>query len=204
MSTVKDLFENEELMNNIVEDLDEILEDSEVTYEVWALGYTCDEELTDAEILVGEFNDPDAAIACAEKVSFKSLREAGYDEPDEKAVYFSIEVETVVEDPEDEDGGTINIGTVYSRELWTDGEYGSEEDALDFGDYEIVTTCAGDYELLDDGTLKLKAEFMKGFNKNDIIRVKFIDENDTYPLLYKIVSKVEYEDGDYFHCELMI
>ena len=204
MSTVKDLFENEELMNNIVEDLDEIPEDSEVTYEVWALGYTCDEELTDAEILVGEFNDPDAAIACAEKVSFKSLREAGYDEPDEKAVYFSIEVETVVEDPEDEDGGTINIGTVYSRELWIDGEYGSEEDALDFGDYEIVTTCAGDYELLDDGTLKLKAEFMKGFNKNDIIRIKFIDENDTYPLPYKIVSKVVYADGDYFHCELMI
>ena len=36
---VKELFENEELMNNIVEDIEDIPEDSEVTYEVWALGY---------------------------------------------------------------------------------------------------------------------------------------------------------------------
>jgi hypothetical protein len=201
--TVKDIYENEELMNNIVEDLYEIPEDSEVTYEVWALGYTCDEELTDAEILVGEFNDPDAAIACAEKVSLKSLRDAGYDEPDEKAVYFSIEVETVVEDPEDEDGGTMNIGTVYSRELWTDGEYGSDEDAPDYGD-PIVAVCSADYSLLDDGTLKLSAQFLKDFNKNDYIRVQFVEEPDSAILLYKIMSKVEYTDGDYYHCDLII
>ena len=45
--------------------------------------------------------------------------------------YFSIEVETVVGDPDDEDGGTMNIGTVYQRDLWIDGEYGSEEDIPD-------------------------------------------------------------------------
>jgi hypothetical protein len=210
MSTVKELFENEELMNNIVEDIEDIPEDSEVTYEVWALGYTCDEEMTDAEILVGEFDDPDAAIACAEKVSFKSLHEAGYEEPDEETIYFSIEVETVVEDPDDEDGGTMNLGTVYSRELWLDGEYGSEEETgleddeeSDFED-PIVAVAKDDYELLEDGTLKLSAKSLKGFNKNDYIRVQFLGEPDVARLPYRIVSKVIYADGDYYHCELAI
>jgi hypothetical protein len=194
---IKELLENDELMESIVDDLDDIPEDSEVTYEVWALGYTCDEECTDAEILVGEFDDPDAAIACAEKVSFKSLCEAGYEEPDEETVYFSIEVETVVEDPEDD--GTMNLGTVYSRELWIDGEYGSEEDVeppveLTTADYSVLT---------DDNTLVVSCKILKNFNKNDYVRIKFIDEPDSFVLTYKIFSKVEYKDGDYYHLEFI-
>mgnify|MGYP007133140429 CR=1 FL=1 len=196
--TVKELFENEELMNNIVEDIEDIPEDSEVTYEVWALGYTCDEEMTDTEILVGEFNDPDAAIACAEKVSFKSLHEAGYEEPDEETVYFSIEVETVVEDPEDEDGGTMNIGTIYSRDLWIDGEYGSEDDVD-----PIVELKNTDYAVLEDGELKVSRKFLKDYNKNDYVNFRFVDEPESFVLRYKIISKVIYEDGDYYHLDFI-
>jgi len=194
---IKELFENEELMENIVEDIEDIPEDTKVTYEVWALGYTCAEEMTDAEILVGEFDDPDAAIACAEKVSFKSLREAGYEEPDEETVYFSIEVETVVEDPEDE--GTINLGSVYQRELWIDREYGSEEDAN-----PVVELTNSDYVVLeDDNTLKVSCKLLKDFNKNDYVKIKFIDEPESFVLTYKIFSKVEYKDGDYYHLEFI-
>jgi len=194
---VKELFENEELMENIVEDIEDIPEDTKVTYEVWALGYTCAEEMTDAELLVGEFDDPDAAIACAEKVSFKSLREAGYEEPDEETVYFSIEVETVVEDPEDE--GTINLGSVYQRELWIDREYGSEEDAN-----PVVELTNSDYVVLeDDNTLKVSCKLLKDFNKNDYVKIKFIDEPESFVLTYKIFSKVEYKDGDYYHLEFI-
>lgn len=194
---VKELFENEELMENIVEDIEDIPEDSKVTYEVWALGYTCDEEMTDAELLVGEFDDPDAAIACAEKVSFRSLREAGYEEPDEETVYFSIEVETVVEDPEDE--GTINLGSVYQRELRIDREYGSEEDAN-----PVVELTNSDYVVLeDDNTLKVSCKLLKDFNKNDCVKIKFIDEPESFVLTYKIFSKVEYKDGDYYHLEFI-
>lgn len=195
--TIKELFENEELMNNIVEDIEDIPEDSEVTYEVWALGYTCDEEMTDAEILVGEFDDPDAAIACAEKVSFKSLHEAGYEEPDEETVYFSIEVETVVEDPEDEAGGTMNIGTIYSRDLWIDGEYDSVEDTE-----PTIFIYNKDYELLEDGTLKVRRELLKDYNKNDRVKLCFAEE-DSCSLTYKIISKVEYSDGDYYHLDFI-
>lgn len=194
MLTVKDLFENEELMENIVEDLDDLPEETEVIYAVWAIGYDKDDEITDHEYLIREFNDLDEALTVADGFTLEKLIEEFGEQSDSATAYFSIEVETVVADPADEDGCTMNLGTVYHRELQLDKV---EEE-------EIVTTCAGDYELLDDGTLKLKAEFMKGFNKNDIVRVKFIDEDDTYPLPYKIVSKVIYEDGDYYHCELMI
>jgi hypothetical protein len=203
MMTAKDLFDSEELMNSIVEDIDDIPEDAEVIYSVWALGHDSGDAVTDVEYLIGEFDNPDEAVERANKVTTaEMLNEIGSTKSDGTA-YFSIEVETVVGDPDDEDCGTMNIGTIYRRALWIDGEYGSEEDAPDYGE-DIVTTCAGDYELLDDGTLKLSAKFMKGFNKNDIIRVQFIDENSTYPLPYKIMSKVEYADGDYYHCELMI
>lgn len=203
MSTVKDLFENEELMTSIVEDIEDIPEDSEVTYEVWALGYDAVDETTDTEILVGEFDDPDAAIACAEKVSFKSLHEAGYEEPDEKTVYFSIEVETVVEDLEDE--GTMNIGTVYSRELWTDGEYGSKEAAGVEEEDPIVAIGNRDFEIIEDGVLKVRCEFLNNdFNKNDTVIFEFIDEATPTFLAYRILSKVIYEDGDYYHCDIVI
>ena len=210
MSTVKELFENEELMNNIVEDLDDIPEDTEVCYEVWALGYTADEDCTEDEVLIGEFTDPDEAVACAEKATIEQINELGFGKPDPTTAYFSIEVETVIEDSDDEDGGTMNLGTVYSRELWIDGEYGSEEETGLEDDEEsdiedpIVAVCKDDYELLEDGTLKLSAKFMKGFNKNDYIRVQFIDEPDAARLPYRIVSKVIYADGDYYHCELAI
>ena len=125
---VKELFENEELLENIVEDIDETPEDAEVFYSVWALGYNKNNEVTDDEVLVGEFTDPDAAVDHAEKVTLEQINEMGFGNPDSSTVYFSIEVETVVGDPDDDDGGTINIGTIYQRELWIDGEYGSEED----------------------------------------------------------------------------
>lgn len=117
--TVKELFENEELMNNIVEDIEDIPEDTEVTYEVWALGRTDCGESTEEDILLGEFADPDMAIACADAVTLEQIRkELGHRDPKPDTAYFSIEVETVVLDPEDEDFGTMNIGTIYSCDCW--------------------------------------------------------------------------------------
>lgn len=123
--TVKEMLTNPDVVENIVEDLTEIPEDTEVTYEVWALGCTVDEDVTDDEVLLGEFTDPDSAVAYAETATLDMIKELGYGEVDPETAYFSIEVETVVDDPEDE--GTMNIGTIYSRDLWLDGEYGSDE-----------------------------------------------------------------------------
>ena len=161
--TVKELLENEELMNNIVEDIEEVPEDAVVTYEVWALGYGADDEVTDAEVLLGEFIDPDEAIACAEKLTLESVMEACDESEDLSDVaYFSLEVETVVED--EDDLGTMNIGSIYQRDLWIDGEYGTEEDVL-----PVVAFEAGEFQLLADNTILIRCELLKGFNKNDCL-----------------------------------
>ena len=117
MTTVKDLLENEDLLSHIVEDLDEIPEDAEVIYAVWALGYDKDDELTDSEYLIGEFDNHDEATACAEEYDLEKFL-AEHSKPNDGTAYLSIEVETVVADPEDEDGCTMNIGNIYHRDLW--------------------------------------------------------------------------------------
>ena len=118
---VKELLTNEELMNNIVEDIDEIPEDSEVTYEVWALGQDEDGACTGSELLIGEFSDPDEAVECAKNfeltdftglINFEHEAETFFD----RVACFSIEVETVVEDID----GSMNIGTIYRKDLCLD------------------------------------------------------------------------------------
>ena len=130
MTTAKELFENEELLNDLVEDIEETPEDTETFYAIWALGYNKNNEITSDEVLVGEYTNPDAAVEQAEQVTIEQINELGYGEHDSDTIYFSIEVETVVGDPDSEDGGTMNIGTIYRRDLWIDGEYGDEEDAF--------------------------------------------------------------------------
>lgn len=201
MTTVKDLFENKELMNNLVEDIEDIPEDTEVFYAVWALGCNSDADPTDDEVLVGEFTDPDVAIAYAQKVTFDTINEMGFGAPNPNTVYFSIDVETVIGDPDDEDGGTVNIGTIYQRDLWIDGDYGSEE-AIAAVD-PVVTLAEKDFELLEDGTLKVSCEILKDFNKNDYVTFEFAEEDHGAVLTYKITSKVTYADGDYYHCEFL-
>lgn len=109
--TVKNLFENEELLNGIVEDLDDIPEDTEVSYEVWAFRQTKDN--TVSEFLMNIFDNPDAAIKYA-----KTFELVTPDGAEPIYSHISLEVETVIADPDDEDGGTMNIGTIYQRDLY--------------------------------------------------------------------------------------
>ena len=204
MFTAKDLFENKELMNNIVEDIEDVPEDTEVFYAVWALGCNCEADPTDDEVLVGEFTDPDDAIAYAKTVTFETINEMGFGEPDPDTVYFSIDVETVIGNPDDEDGGTMNIGTIYQRDLWIDGDYGSTEEADLDDDDSVISLTDKDFELLEDGTMKISCAFLKDYNKNDYVTFEFPEEDLVAFLTYKIVSKVIYADGDYYHCELQL
>jgi hypothetical protein len=199
---VKELFENEELMNNIVEDLEDLPEDAEVRYEVWALGSDLEYEPTEDEYLIGEFDNPDEAIKCAEEFT-KETFYTEYEKPiNPNTFHISIEVETVVEDLEDEDGGTMNIGTVFQKTIYLTSHN-------DFIEPIYFLMPHNDYEVLEDNTLKIKRKpLLADVNKNDIIEVAICDtpEAALHPtvLKYKVVSKVIYEDGDYYHCELLI
>ena len=187
---------NSDLIESIVEDLDDLPDDAEVSYEVWALGYDKEADSTEAEYLIGDFTDLDAAMLCAKNFTLETFM-AEYEKPEYDTAYLSIEVETVVPDPEEE--GTMNLGTIYSRELWLDGEYGSEED------FEPpVELTNSDYSVLrDDNTLEVSCKLLKDFNKNDYVKIKFVDEPDSFVLTYKIFSKVIGKDGDYYQLEFI-
>ena len=182
--TIKDLVNNEELVNSIVEDLEDFDENTEVVYEVWAFGYDENDEITDAELCMFNSTDPEAAVNYAKTIELADVIHQAGNGPcaNNKVVRITVEVETVV--PIDDD--LVNVGTIYSKTLW-------EEDPT-----IVLGVC--DYEILEDNTLKVSCKVLKGANKNDIILVQLGD--DIFPIEYKVMSKVMYEDGDYYHCEL--
>lgn len=201
MSTVRDLINNEELVNQLVEDITEIPEDSEVTYEVWAIGYD-HENIFATEMLIGEFTNPDKAVECATQLTLTDIiqqaaREDFELEPIADTSHISIEVETVVE----EGNSSMNVGTIYKRDLWIDS---STEEADNEDLTPIVTLTGNDFTLLKDGTLKISCELLKDFNKNDYVIFEFIEEDIPTTLTYKIMSKVIYGDGNYYHCEFVL
>jgi hypothetical protein len=191
---VKELFENEELMESIVEDIEDIPEDSEVVYSVWGICYDEEDDCIDS-YFIKDFVDPDEAVEYAKNLTTEAFN-AEYEKPDSNTARLALEVETVVADPEDE--GTMNIGTIYSRDLWIDGEYGSEDDVD-----PIVELKNTDYAVLEDGGLKVSRKFLKDYNKNDYVNFRFVDEPESFVLRYKIISKVIYEDGDYYHLDFI-
>ena len=200
--TLKEVMENKDLAKFIAEDLDEIPEDAEVTYELWAIGYNADGAVTDSEMFIAEFKDPDAAIEFAKKVTMADIVHQAAEEhdgstPADDVAYISLEVETVVDEDED---GTMNIGTIYKRDLWIDGEYGDEEDAPEDEYSEVVPVTAKDYRLLEDGSLEIDCDILKNFNKNDMVQIWFTDEDHKSILTYKIISKTT---GNKFICEFI-
>lgn len=113
------MLNNETIKENFdVEEIEDFEVNEEITYLVCALGYNEDDEPTDCEVYLKEFEDPEEAIAYAKTVDLAAILQHGIDQVQtlSETAYFSLEVETVVEceDPED---GTENIDTVYQRDI---------------------------------------------------------------------------------------
>jgi hypothetical protein len=101
-----------------VEELEDFEANEEVTYLVCALGYGEDDECTDCEVYLEEFEDPAEAIAFAKTVDLEKLLQYAAEQKADitETAYFNLEVETVVEceDPED---GTENIDTIWETQI---------------------------------------------------------------------------------------
>ena len=187
--------------SDFMQGLDEALKDlpdtTDITYEVWALGYTSDNKITDTEIFLEEFDDLDKAKAYVEGLTSKEILE--FEDAakliDDRVAYFSVEIQTVVDDPDDD--GTISLVCNLNRELWLADDPEEEEPQV------VIALSKDDYSVLEDGTLKVSCECLKGFNKNDYVMFHFIGEESDY-ITYKIISKVAYDNGDYYHCEIVI
>ena len=114
--TINGMMNNPELLADITEDLEDFDENTEVCYEVWALGYDENDEITDAELCMFTSTDRDEAINYAKKAELADVV-YGADNgscSNSKVFRIAIEVETVV--PVDDD--LVNIGTIYSKTLW--------------------------------------------------------------------------------------
>jgi hypothetical protein len=148
------------IVDKLVEDI-EIPEDVPVSYEVWAIGYDEEDQVTDAELLLATFEDPDQAVHYAKELTLADVVNfAADDECDVTTEVYSIhiEVETVV--PDDE--GAINIGTIYKKTLEIFEELP-----------EFVTLSADEYEVIEEsGYLQIPRSILKDYNKNDKITVK--------------------------------
>lgn len=179
-------------MNNIVNELledVEVPEDIPVTYEVWAIGYDEENCVTDAELLLGTFTDPDEAVCFAKGLTLPDVVNLAADDQCDitTEVYtISIEVETVV--PE-EDGGTMSVGTIYKKTL----------EVSDLPEY--VSLSSDEYELIiETGEIKVPCNILKDYNKNDKITVIFTEKGEPWPIVYKIISKTT--SGHYI-CEFI-
>ena len=111
---------NENTKENFdVEELEDFEANEEVTYLVCALGYNEDDDCTDCEVYLGEFELPDEAISFAKTVDLATILHYAAEQSAAaitETAYFSLEVETVVEceDPED---GTENIDTIWETQI---------------------------------------------------------------------------------------
>lgn len=186
--TVKDLFENEDLLNDMVEDLEDFPEDTPVSYEVWAIGHDEEDNVTDAEMLLGTFDDPDFAVSYAKVLTLADVVNLAADDECDVTTEvhsISIEVETVV--PDDE--GTMNIGTIYKKTLEIFEELP-----------QYVPLSADEYKLLENGDIQIPCELLKDYNKNDCFTAIFEDNGISQPMIYKIISKTT--SGHYI-CEFV-
>lgn len=193
VNTVKELMEDKDLMRYVTEYLDDFADDTVVTYEVWAIGYDEHGAITDTDMYITESEDPDVAIEKAKALTLADIihqasEEDNGTEPISSVTCISIEVETVVDDEEE---GTMNVGTIYKRDIWLDGEYDDEEDVTEDEYSAVVPITNKEYTLLEDGSIEVDCLTLKDFNKNDMVQFMFIDENaDTTPIItYKIISK---------------
>ena len=101
-----------------IEELEDFEANEEVTYLVCALGYDENDDCTDCEVYIEEFEDPAEAIAFAQTVTLETIMKYAAEQKADisETAYFNLEVETVVE-CEDPEEGTENIDTIWETQI---------------------------------------------------------------------------------------
>ena len=180
------------IVNDLVAEIEEITEESPVTYEVWAIGYDEEDKLTGAEMLLGTFSDPDIAVSHAKMFTLADIVHLAADDEctyGNRVHYISVEVETVVLDTDDETA--MNIGTIYRKKI---------EIFEELPQYIVLT--AEDCELLENGDIMVPCAVLKDYNKNDCFTaiLDFDNEEISEPMTYKIISKTT---ANKYQCEFV-
>lgn len=177
---MKATYEDFEL-ENIVDDIGDISDISQVTYEVWALGYDKDDQITEAELLIKTFSDSDEAVEFAKGISLADIvnhpmEEDFIAETDYEVSYIVIEVETVITN---EDAEAVNVGTIYRNTINFE-----VEDPVD------IHVTVDTYKLRSDGSLMIPCELINPVKDDEYLKIMFDDEDEHPVLTFKITSKV--------------
>jgi hypothetical protein len=113
MNMIKDLLTREEL-KYIKRVLELLPEDTLVTYEISAMGYSKDKAVIDTELLLRVFSELDEAVEYTKAITVLTIMNVDTGELyDNTAINrISIEVLATIDDYENR---TINLGTVYRK-----------------------------------------------------------------------------------------
>lgn len=108
--TIAEIKNNPNLLKHMdPEYLEDLTDDTEVVFEVYAFSYDPEWNLLDASLCLANAPDPNEAIEYAKKVS---LEDTLIDVP---GVYVILEVETVVGTTPEE---FLNLGTIYTKNFF--------------------------------------------------------------------------------------
>ena len=180
-----------DVVNKLVEDI-EVPEDVPVAYEVWAIGFDAEDELTGASMVLGTFDDPDFAVDYVKAITFADVVNLAADDEyvdiTVETHSISIEVETVVPS-DDEEELNMNVGTIYKKRLEIFEELP-----------EYVALSADDYQLMENGDIQVPCKLLNDYNKNDCFTAIFEDGSVSYPMIYRIISKTT---SGYYICEFV-
>ena len=175
----------DETVKEVIDSIEEDFDVDKATYEVWALGYDCDGEYAGTDLLLGTFEDPDDAVQYAAIITCQDIRYIeGHEIFIKTSDMLSIEVETVATD---EFGATMNVGTIFAKSICVF--------------VEDIRLFSGDFEIVEEDKIKVSCKLLKDFNKNDKVKIYFIDGKAVFN--YKIISRVIYDDGEYYHLEFL-
>ena len=180
-----------------VDELDEAQVNTDVTYEVWAVGYDEDGNNTGVDLFIDKFEDPNEAVDYASEITFSDVihfaAEEDFDDTAYSVSYVAIEVETVICD---EDGNTVNAGTIYRNRL----KLGSNSEQLPG---ECIRVSSSDYELTNDGDLKISRQLFGDNYDKDYVNIIFIDEPNKPIIKYNISNINDDASSTHYICEFI-
>ena len=184
MTTVKDIYDNEIYDFEELEGLDDNIP---IVYEVWAIGRDSEGAITDSEMLIDKFDNPEKAVAYAKALTladiiFKAAESKEAYTVNDDVASITVEVETVVEGED----GVMNVGTIYHNEVFS-----REDLVLKEEDY---------YVDINTNALVVKCQKLVDFKEGDYVKVAFTDTCLDAALTYKITSLNDVEGVLEFIC----
>jgi hypothetical protein len=164
-------------------DIDELddFEVSEATYSIWAIGYTKEDTSSDIEIFLGDYEDPNTAVAKAKDIELADISVVCV--VPSYVSYFRVEVDTKVGIADD----YIYSGVIYYKTI---------DNIAPAADIQIEQS---EYELTDIGNLRIFSEKALLFAEGSFINVLIGDREKTLPILLKVLIN----NNNYIECEFI-